>query len=186
MPHLPGADAQALRPGDDPSPATARAHTTRTWAAPATRYHVYTMHDGNDQAADIRCAKGNPQQWWYTLNWLRKNKRNGGGGSACTEASVTSTCATTHRIGRAMSRPKIDPNWPERLRKEGLMNESSRSRRKKTCRRSHSVSGWRPTRSSPQSPNRPRASRCPRRRFLPPESAEQDDTVDDQEDDEPA
>ena len=43
-------------------------------------YHVYTMHDGNDQAADIRCARGNPQQWWYTLNWLRKNKRNGRGG----------------------------------------------------------------------------------------------------------
>ena len=43
-------------------------------------YHVYTLHDGNDQAADIRCARGTPRQWHSTLNWLRKNKRGGRGG----------------------------------------------------------------------------------------------------------
>jgi uncharacterized protein YcbK (DUF882 family) len=43
-------------------------------------YHVYTIHDGNDQAADIRCVRGNPKQWHSTLNWLRKNKRGGRGG----------------------------------------------------------------------------------------------------------
>lgn len=43
-------------------------------------FHVYTEHDGNDQAADIRCTRGTPQNWWYTLNWLRKNKRGGKGG----------------------------------------------------------------------------------------------------------
>ena len=43
-------------------------------------FHVYTMHDGNDQAADIRCARGNPQEWHATLNWIRNNKMNGRGG----------------------------------------------------------------------------------------------------------
>lgn len=43
-------------------------------------YHVYTIHDGNDQAADVRCAKGTPRDWHRTLNWIRNNKRNGRGG----------------------------------------------------------------------------------------------------------
>ena len=43
-------------------------------------YHVYTDHDGNDQAADVRCAQGNSGNWHATLNWLRKNKRGGRGG----------------------------------------------------------------------------------------------------------
>jgi uncharacterized protein YcbK (DUF882 family) len=43
-------------------------------------YHVYTMHDGNDQAVDIICARGNPRQWHSTLNWLRKHRRGGRGG----------------------------------------------------------------------------------------------------------
>ena len=43
-------------------------------------YHVYTIHDGNDQAADIKCARGTPRQWHATLNWLRKTKRGGKGG----------------------------------------------------------------------------------------------------------
>lgn len=42
--------------------------------------HVYTIHDGNDQAADITCARGNPPQWHRTLNRLRRRKRNGRGG----------------------------------------------------------------------------------------------------------
>lgn len=43
-------------------------------------FHVYTIHDGNDQAADIRCARGTPKQWHATLNYLRKTKRGGKGG----------------------------------------------------------------------------------------------------------
>ena len=43
-------------------------------------YHVYTIHDGNDQAADITCAQGTPRDWHRTLAWLRSNKRGGRGG----------------------------------------------------------------------------------------------------------
>lgn len=43
-------------------------------------YHVYNEHDGNDQAADIVCAKGTPSQWHSTLKSIRANKRNGNGG----------------------------------------------------------------------------------------------------------
>ena len=43
-------------------------------------YHVYTQHDGNDQAVDITCAKGTPRQWHATANAIRKNKRGGRGG----------------------------------------------------------------------------------------------------------
>jgi uncharacterized protein YcbK (DUF882 family) len=43
-------------------------------------YHIYTIHDGNDQAADVRCARGTPADWHRTLNWLRRTKRNGRGG----------------------------------------------------------------------------------------------------------
>ena len=43
-------------------------------------FHVYTIHDGNDQAADIKCAKGGPRDWHRTLNWIRNKKRNGRGG----------------------------------------------------------------------------------------------------------
>jgi len=43
-------------------------------------FHVYTIHDGNDQAADITCAKGGPRDWHRTLNYLRNKYRNGKGG----------------------------------------------------------------------------------------------------------
>lgn len=43
-------------------------------------FHIYTMHDGNDQAADITCARGNPRDWHRTLNTIRARKRNGRGG----------------------------------------------------------------------------------------------------------
>lgn len=43
-------------------------------------FHVYTIHDGNDHAADIRCARGTPREWHATLNYLRKTKRGGRGG----------------------------------------------------------------------------------------------------------
>jgi uncharacterized protein YcbK (DUF882 family) len=43
-------------------------------------YHVYTEHDGNDQAVDIICARGTPRQWHSTAAWIRRNKRGGRGG----------------------------------------------------------------------------------------------------------
>jgi|SRR5215831_1199699 len=43
-------------------------------------FHVYTAHDGNDQAADVSCVHGGPHDWHRTLNALRATKRNGNGG----------------------------------------------------------------------------------------------------------
>lgn len=43
-------------------------------------YHVYIDHDGNDQAADVVCAKGTPSQWHGYLHQLRASKRGGNGG----------------------------------------------------------------------------------------------------------
>lgn len=43
-------------------------------------FHVYTIHDGNDQAADIRCARGTPTQWRNFLAGIRARKRSGRGG----------------------------------------------------------------------------------------------------------
>lgn len=43
-------------------------------------FHIYSAHDGNDQAADISCAKGSPREWHATLNSIRNRKRNGNGG----------------------------------------------------------------------------------------------------------
>lgn len=43
-------------------------------------FHIYTIHDGNDQAADIRCAHGNAAQWHAFLNGIRQRKRGGRGG----------------------------------------------------------------------------------------------------------
>jgi Peptidase M15 len=43
-------------------------------------YHIYTDHDGNDQAVDITCANGTPSQWHSFLNNIRANKRGGNGG----------------------------------------------------------------------------------------------------------
>lgn len=43
-------------------------------------YHVYTIHDGNDQAADVSCERGEPRDWHRTLNWIRNHRRNGRGG----------------------------------------------------------------------------------------------------------
>jgi uncharacterized protein YcbK (DUF882 family) len=57
---------------------------TRAWnekvGGASNSYHRYGIHDGNDQAADVRCANGSPREWWATLNWIRNNKRNGRGG----------------------------------------------------------------------------------------------------------
>jgi uncharacterized protein YcbK (DUF882 family) len=56
-----------------------RRHNARVGGA-SRSYHVYTEHDGNDQAADIRCVRGTPRQWHATLAALRKRKRGGRGG----------------------------------------------------------------------------------------------------------
>lgn len=45
----------------------------------ANSYHIYTAHDGNDQAADVSFARGNPQQWWNVANDIRKQRRGNGG-----------------------------------------------------------------------------------------------------------
>lgn len=43
-------------------------------------YHIYNIHDGNDQAADISCTKGTPREWHTTLNRIRQLSRQGKGG----------------------------------------------------------------------------------------------------------
>lgn len=43
-------------------------------------YHIYPEHDGNDQAADVSFARGNPEAWGAFANNIRKTKRNGRGG----------------------------------------------------------------------------------------------------------
>lgn len=43
-------------------------------------FHNYDIHDGNDQAADVTCARGNPRQWHAFMAGIRKNKRGGKGG----------------------------------------------------------------------------------------------------------
>jgi uncharacterized protein YcbK (DUF882 family) len=43
-------------------------------------FHIYTIHDGNDQAADVSCQKGTARQWHTTLNAIRARERHGKGG----------------------------------------------------------------------------------------------------------
>jgi uncharacterized protein YcbK (DUF882 family) len=43
-------------------------------------FHIYTKHDGNDQAADVSCERGSVEDWWKTLNWIRNKRRGGKGG----------------------------------------------------------------------------------------------------------
>jgi uncharacterized protein YcbK (DUF882 family) len=43
-------------------------------------FHIYTAHDGNDQAADVTCARGRPTDWHRTLSAIRQSKRGGKGG----------------------------------------------------------------------------------------------------------
>jgi zinc D-Ala-D-Ala carboxypeptidase len=43
-------------------------------------FHVYTIHDSNDQAADIRCVRGTPRDWHRTLSTIRARTFNGRGG----------------------------------------------------------------------------------------------------------
>jgi uncharacterized protein YcbK (DUF882 family) len=52
----------------------------RSVGGASNSFHVYTAHDGNDQAADVSCARGNPTQWHAFLRKIRSDKRNGKGG----------------------------------------------------------------------------------------------------------
>lgn len=42
-------------------------------------FHIYTIHDGNDQAADVSCERGTPRDWHRTLSAIRATKVNKGG-----------------------------------------------------------------------------------------------------------
>ena len=56
-----------------------RSYNASIGGAPQS-FHIYDIHDGNDQASDITCARGTPVDWHRTLNWLRQHRRNGRGG----------------------------------------------------------------------------------------------------------
>ena len=43
-------------------------------------FHIYTIHDGNDQAADVSCRRGTPREWHAFMAGIRRRKRNGRGG----------------------------------------------------------------------------------------------------------
>lgn len=43
-------------------------------------FHIYPMHDGNDQAADVSFSQGNPEAWAAFANSIRQRKRKGKGG----------------------------------------------------------------------------------------------------------
>ncbi len=43
-------------------------------------FHIYDIHDGNDQAVDFMCARGTPEQWHSTTNWIRNHRMKGRGG----------------------------------------------------------------------------------------------------------
>lgn len=43
-------------------------------------FHIYPMHDGNDQAVDVSFRNGNPGQWHATANSIRHKKRSDNGG----------------------------------------------------------------------------------------------------------
>lgn len=43
-------------------------------------FHIYPMHDGNDQASDVSFATGNATAWHSFANNIRQTKRRGRGG----------------------------------------------------------------------------------------------------------
>lgn len=59
-------------------------YRTRTYNAKiggaTNSFHIYDIHDGNDQAADVKCQKGDARRWHAFLNHIRQTKRNGRGG----------------------------------------------------------------------------------------------------------
>lgn len=59
-------------------------YRTRTWnhivGGEPGSYHIYSMHDGNDQAVDVSFAQGSPESWGAFANSIRRIKRSGKGG----------------------------------------------------------------------------------------------------------
>src|SRR3954464_4126855 len=52
----------------------------RSIGGASNSFHTSTIHDGNDQAADVSCARGTPKQWHAYLASIRQRKRGGKGG----------------------------------------------------------------------------------------------------------
>ena len=56
-----------------------RSHNRKVGGA-SRSFHVYTIHDGNDHAVDVKCRRGKPSDWHRTLAAIRRTKRRGRGG----------------------------------------------------------------------------------------------------------
>jgi uncharacterized protein YcbK (DUF882 family) len=52
----------------------------RSVGGASNSFHIYSIHDGNDQAADITCQRGSPRLWHAFLADIRERKRGGNGG----------------------------------------------------------------------------------------------------------
>jgi uncharacterized protein YcbK (DUF882 family) len=52
----------------------------RSVGGASNSFHIYSIHDGNDQAADITCQRGSPRLWHAFLADIRDRKRSGNGG----------------------------------------------------------------------------------------------------------
>lgn len=59
-------------------------YRTRTYNAEVggepNSFHIYSVHDGNDQAVDVSFDRGSAMQWHAAANTIRNRKRNGRGG----------------------------------------------------------------------------------------------------------
>lgn len=59
-------------------------YRTRVWnrhiGGEDNSFHIYTVHDGNDQAVDVSFARGGPASWGALANSIRRRKRRGRGG----------------------------------------------------------------------------------------------------------
>ena len=56
-----------------------RSHNANVGGEPNS-FHIYTIHDGNDQAVDVSFARGTASQWAARANAIRRRKRSGRGG----------------------------------------------------------------------------------------------------------
>ena len=87
-----------------------------------------------------------------------------------------------------VSRPKIDPNWPERAIEKGreLMSDEELEEPKEEDLPPKPLGERLATDEELEAEEEPGEEEVPEEEILPPESAAMDDTVDDQEDDAPA
>ena len=127
--------------------------------------HVYTIHDGNDQAADITCKRGTPRDWHALLNaHPPAQAQRAAAAWACTRPSSTSTSATSRRTGEA----------DEHLR-------SRRAARGRPARQAAAQEADLPEDGLDVDDLEP--EEVPEADFLTPGDARDDQTVDDTEDD---